>query len=578
MASPYEDGIRRAGELCAAARALTSDEPLAGMTVELARVLLETSHAGAEPNERERAARLAALLDDPIGQAFVSALTDRAHRSTSGARLVAEVDALVAALGAPRSLPAWDRLQLRALQAFGTTVPELTARAVRHRIYQDAAPYLAPAEERALGAFLRERSLMGLRVNVNHLGEEVLGDGAAAHYLQSYLGLLARPEVSTISVKLSSIDARIDIIAWEKTLERLEQKLTLVYRAALAAPGSDGSAAAPKLVYLDMEAYRDLGLTFELFTRVLDKPEFRKLTAGIVLQAYLPDSHRYQGLLLAWARERVKNGGAPARLRLVKGANLMLERIEASTRGLELPIYGTKADVDASFRRLLLQGSKPEHAAAVRLGVGSHNLFDIAYTLLLRERRGVEDAVEPEMLEGMADPLRRVVQRVTGRVLVYAPSVDERDFASAVAYLVRRLDENTAEDNFLRRSFSMHAGDAAFEAEKARFVQALSQVDRVAPHPGPQRPRCDPASPRLHERAGHRFLARGEPSVARSRARPRARRAARARDFAPGRRSTRRRGARRLRPVASGARAVSLGRARARGRGARDRRRVRGAA
>ncbi len=479
MASPYEDGIRRAGELCAAARSLTSDEPLAGITVELARVLLETSHAGAEPNERERAARLAALLDDPIGQAFVSALTDRAHRSTSGARLVAEVKALVAMLGAPRSLPAWDRLQLRALQAFGTTVPELTARAVRHRIYQDAAPYLAPAEERALGAFLRERALTGLCVNVNHLGEEVLGDGAAAQYLGSYLGLLARPEVSTISVKLSSIDARIDIIAWEKTLERLEQKLTLVYRAALASPDGEGRAQAPKLVYLDMEAYRDLGVTFELFTRVLGKPEFQKLTAGIVLQAYLPDSHRYQALLLAWARERVKNGGAPVRMRLVKGANLMLERIDASSRGLELPIYGTKAEVDASFRRMLLLGSRPEHAAVVRLGVGSHNLFDIAYTLLLRERRGVEDAIEPEMLEGMADPLRRVVQRVTGRVLVYAPSVDERDFASAVAYLVRRLDENTAEDNFLRRSFSMHAGDAAFESEKARFVQALAQVERV---------------------------------------------------------------------------------------------------
>ena len=68
MASPYEDGIRRAGELCAAARELTSDEPLAGMTVELGRVLLETSHAGAEPNERERAARLASLLHDPIGK------------------------------------------------------------------------------------------------------------------------------------------------------------------------------------------------------------------------------------------------------------------------------------------------------------------------------------------------------------------------------------------------------------------------------------------------------------------------------------------------------------------------------
>src|SRR5437868_3340527 len=94
----------------------------------------------------------------------------------AGVRRAGELlaQARVSALGVPRSLPAWDRLQLRALTAFGTAVPELTARAVRRRIYEDAAPYLAPAEPAALGAFLRERALQGLRVNVNHLGEEVL--------------------------------------------------------------------------------------------------------------------------------------------------------------------------------------------------------------------------------------------------------------------------------------------------------------------------------------------------------------------------------------------------------------------
>jgi RHH-type proline utilization regulon transcriptional repressor/proline dehydrogenase/delta 1-pyrroline-5-carboxylate dehydrogenase len=480
MSSAYEALIRRAGEILGAARETKSVTELGVLAVELGRVLLEASHSGAEPHERERAARLAALLGDPVGQAFVSALTDRAHRSTSGGRLVAEVQELVELLGVPRSLPAWDRLQLRALQAFGTTVPELTARAVRHRIYEDAAPYLAPAEPHALGAFLRERALLGLRVNVNHLGEEVLGEADAARYLDSYLALLARPEVDTISVKLSSIDARVDAVAWHETIARLEQKLAKVYRAAaLHGLTRPSGALEPKLVYLDMEAYRDLELTVELFTRVLEQPEFRSYTAGIVLQAYVPDSHAHQERLLAWARERVKSGGAPIRMRLVKGANLMLERIDASLRGLELPTYGSKADVDASFRRMLRRAAEPENAAAVRLGVGSHNLFDIAYALVLREQRRVHDFIEPEMLEGMADPLRRVVQRVAGRVLVYAPSVDQRDFASAVAYLVRRLDENTAEENFLRRSFSMQAGDDAFESERARFAEALERVDTV---------------------------------------------------------------------------------------------------
>ena len=139
-------------------------------------------------------------------------------------------------------------VELRALRAFGSRVPELTARAVRRRIDEDAKPYLAPAEPARLDEFLAERRREGLRVNVNHLGEEVLGEADAARMLEKYLELLGRPGVDTISVKLSSIDSRIDLVAWDATLERLSNKLALIYRAALDAPG-------PKLVYLDMEAY-----------------------------------------------------------------------------------------------------------------------------------------------------------------------------------------------------------------------------------------------------------------------------------------------------------------------------------
>jgi RHH-type proline utilization regulon transcriptional repressor/proline dehydrogenase/delta 1-pyrroline-5-carboxylate dehydrogenase len=502
VSSPYEVGIARAGAILVAARS-ARDAELAALVPELASELLAASNAGAEAHERERADRIRALLDDPIGQAFVSALTDRAHRSSNGARLVKEVKTLAFALGAPRSLASWDRLELRALRLFGSSVPELTARAVRRRIYEDAAPYLAPAEKGRLATFLDARARQGLRVNLNHLGEEVLGDADADRFLAKYLELLARPEVDTISVKLSSIDARIDLVAWEATLERLGEKLELIYRAALehAVPRASG-VREPKLVYLDMEAYRDLELTVELFTRVLSRPGLSDLTAGIVLQAYVPDSHGYQARLVDWAERRVEMGGAPVRMRLVKGANLMLERIDASQRGLPLVTFGGKTEVDASFRRMLSFGAEPARAAAVRLGIGSHNLFDIAYALLLREQRGVADRVEIEMLEGMADPLRRVVGRVAGRVLVYAPSVEEREFPSAVAYLVRRLDENTAEDNFLRRSFAMRPGDMGFVTERARFETGLRAAAAV--DPTPRRSQARGAEPPTAARDGFR--------------------------------------------------------------------------
>src|SRR5262249_58589518 len=124
---------------------------------------------------------------------------------------------------------------------------------------------------------------------------------------------------------------------------------------------------------------------------------------GIVLQAYLPDSHRAQRTLTEWARTRRARGGAPIKLRIVKGANLAMERIEAAVHGWPQAPYETKPEVDANYKRMLEFGCRPEHAEAVHLGIASHNLFDIAYRLVLLEARRGGAWVEVEMLRGMAN-------------------------------------------------------------------------------------------------------------------------------------------------------------------------------
>ncbi len=446
------------------------------LAIELAHALLQASQLLATRAEQAKAARLQALMDDERGQMFATAITDRVHRSKSGAQLVRQVRSLVSEFGIPRSLEQLDRLELRALMSFGSSLPELTAAAVRQRIYHDASPYIVPADAEVLGQYLQRMAGQNVRVNVNHLGEEVLGEREAERHLAAYLDLLERPEVSTISVKISSLYSQLRPLAWEHCLRVLEARLRLIYRKAVAAD-------EPKLVYLDMESYRDLAMTVHLFTRVLEDGEFERLTAGIVLQAYVPDSFWYQRQLTEWARARVARGHAPIRVRIVKGANLAMERLEASHRGWPLCTYSSKLEVDANYKRLLTYACDPEHAAAVRLGVASHNLFDLAFALVLRQCRGVTDWVELEMLEGMAQSLRRALQLVAGSVLVYAPSVDEKNFPAAVAYLVRRLDENTGEDNFLRHSFGMQAGDQRFTEQADAFARAFEVIERTSTAP-----------------------------------------------------------------------------------------------
>ena len=106
---------------------------------------------------------------------------------------------------------------------------------------------------------------------------------------------------------------------------------------------------AQKFVNLDMEEYKDLHLTKELFKKVLSEEEFFTFPAGIVLQAYLPDSHNLQKELTEWALDRFHKGGAPIKIRIVKGANLAMEQVEASLRGWPQAPYTKKLDVDANY-------------------------------------------------------------------------------------------------------------------------------------------------------------------------------------------------------------------------------------
>ena len=190
---------------------------------------------------------------------------------------------------------------------------------------------------------------------------------------------LGRPDVGAVSIKASALVANLDVLDFDRSIERICEPLREIYRAALL--------KEPRgFVNLDMEEYRDLQLTVAAFTKVLDEPEFHHLEAGIVLQAYLPDSHDVLEHLGHWASARLGDGGAAIKIRIVKGANLAMEAVEAELHDWIAAPYPTKADVDASYKLMLESALRPEWNGAVRVGVASHNLFDVAWALVLRDR------------------------------------------------------------------------------------------------------------------------------------------------------------------------------------------------
>ena len=457
---------------------------LAHRAVELAEALLHDARAQQTPDEHAQARKLARMMADPHGKALTIALADQAFRSHRPQRVADQLAYLLERYGVPQYMDWWERVALLLGGAMAHFLPSLVVPPIVNRLRQETQNVILPGEEEDLRRYLEERRRAGMRLNLNQLGEAILGEMEAARRVDAYLALLARDDVEYISVKVSSVFSQIDLVAFRATVARVAERLRTLYRAAAVHRyhHPDGRVT-PKFINLDMEEYRDLDLTVTAFRAVLDEPEFLELSAGIVLQAYLPDSHRVQCALTAWAINRRAHGGAPIKLRIVKGANLAMERIEAAVHGWPQAPYETKVEVDANYKRMLEYGCRPERAEAVHLGIASHNLFDIAYGLVLRASHHVEPWVEFEMLEGMANHQARAVKARAGGLLLYAPVVRTEDFHSAIAYLVRRLDENTAPENFLRHVFDLEPGSPEWIAERDRFLAAFALMPALPDAP-----------------------------------------------------------------------------------------------
>lgn len=463
---------------------MTAPSSLAAQAVELAGKLLESTRQRLQPHDAAALAQVARMMEDPKGKAATLALCDRVFRPTSARAGAQQLRSVVRDLGVPRYLSPLDR----ALYAVGAEasryLPWLVMPQVVSLLRSETGAVILPAEPAALRRHLKRRESEGVRLNLNRLGEAILGDEEALARFEANLQLLEDPKVNYISVKVSSICSQVSSLGFEKSLTEIQVRLRALYRACLR-------RTPAAFVNLDMEEYRDLELTTEAFIRTLSEPEFQQLEAGIVLQAYLPDAILVQQRLTTWALARVQAGGSPIKVRLVKGANLAMERVEAELHGWEQAPYLTKAEVDANFRRMLLWAAQPQHIKAVKLGVGSHNLFDLALALVLRTERKLGANLSIEMLEGMAPHQAAAVRAEAGDLLLYAPVVPREDFGSAVAYLIRRLDENTTEGNFLRDLFALELGSPAWERQKLAFLKGMDAAATVALGPRRQQSRTE---------------------------------------------------------------------------------------
>jgi RHH-type proline utilization regulon transcriptional repressor/proline dehydrogenase/delta 1-pyrroline-5-carboxylate dehydrogenase len=297
----------------------------------------------------------------------------------------------------------------------------------------------------------------GFAFTLDLLGESVVSEPEAIRYKNSYMDLLSEldgpvngwseeplidhdhrgpiPRLN-VSLKLSALYSQFNPIDPLGTAEAVKKRLRSIFRRA---------QRSQAYVHIDMEQYAYKDLTLHIFQEILMEDEFRDWPdCGIVIQAYLPDAERDLLRLREWVAER----GTPITVRLVKGAYWDYETVHAEQRGWPVPVYQQKCQSDENFERLsrfLL-----ENYEELRPAFGSHNLRSLANAVAWARKLSVpQRAYEIQMLYGMAEDHARLFHELGHRVRIYTPFGEA---LPGMAYLVRRLLENTSNDSFLRHA------------------------------------------------------------------------------------------------------------------------------
>ena len=336
----------------------------------------------------------------------------------------------------------------------------LMTKTVSNQITGMASKFIAGTDAASALPKLRTMWDEGLAFSVDLLGEACVSDEEAAAYQQKYLDLInnlpsqvaswpanarlesdhlgAIPRVN-VSIKISSLHARTDPIDTESSIRGLMKGLRPILQAA---------QQRGVLINFDMEQFALKDLTLELFMRCCEEIPFH---AGLAMQAYLKSGDDDARRVVEWS----KRTGRVVTVRLVKGAYWDYETIHAEQQGWPCPVWPKKALTDACFERMqrIFLESTPKRAGegGVKLALGSHNARSIAAALATAERLGLPpSAVELQMLHGMADQLKGAAAELGLRVREYVPV---GEMIPGMAYLVRRLLENTSNESWLKAGF-----------------------------------------------------------------------------------------------------------------------------
>lgn len=442
-------------------------------SLELAKILQNKVNKSIGQKEKDFHQKMKKLLVNPKNKVMLIELLDRSFRSSDSSKCFDLIQKTFNKYGIADFFNPYEKFLLLAFLSVGRFVPSLSVPFFINHVRNDTKDMVLDAEYNILKPHIQNRKKDNITLNVNLIGEEVLGEKEASIRIKHYEEAIKSDFITYISIKITTIFSQINILDFNYSKDEVVKRLSHLYELAISEQKRQNM---PKFINLDMEEYKDLELTAAAFKDAISKyPDYE---AGIVLQAYIPDSFKYLQDLYEFSRQRVQNGGKPIKIRFVKGANMEAEETVASQKGWMLPTFTKKVDTDSNYNKMLHFILENERYKYIHIGIASHNIFEIAYAYTSIKEAGALESFTFEMLEGMSLQTSFELSKLHDLIL-YAPVCDKEHFNNAIAYLVRRLDENTSEDNFMRYFFDLKVGDKNWEIQKDIFISAINGINQI---------------------------------------------------------------------------------------------------
>lgn len=366
----------------------------------------------------------------------------------------------------------------------------LAAQQTRRNVEEIAKRFIVGSTPSEALGLLHHSWSRGIAFTLDLLGEVAVSEQEALEYQRRYLELfqVLGPQIAdwpaldlqrethfprlSVSLKLSSLFSQMDPVDFEGSVAALKERLRPIFRKAR----EHGA-----FVNIDMEQFAFVELTLATFKSLLEEEEFQKApAAGIVIQTYLQSYRQQLQELIQWARERSR----PITIRLVKGAYWDYEQVVARWNGWPVPVFLQKGQTDSAFEeasRICL-----EAYPLVKTALASHNVRSIAHGMVAAKHLGLQKhAVEIQMLYGMAEPVKKAILELGLPLCEYCPI---GELLPGMAYLVRRLLENTSNESFLRKSFAEGVSQEELLSAPKTLEEPTPQPTSESLGPGPYRP------------------------------------------------------------------------------------------